>query len=99
MSHCATGCTAEIVIRQSNKLLLVTTERIATVSFCNVKSTFDARLEEQMSTDTGTIKLEKVPKKARKKFKGIEWFLSKKQLNSMEFFACKADLRRHLTDL
>jgi len=33
-----------------------------------------------MSTDTSTIKLEKVRKKVRKKIKDIERFLSKKQI-------------------
>lgn len=52
-----------------------------------------------MSTDAGTIKLEKACKKESKNIKDIEWFLSKKQLDSLKFFDCKTDLRGYLPDL
>lgn len=47
VSHCARDRIAEVVIRQPNNLLPMTTETIATVSFRDVKSTFHACLEEQ----------------------------------------------------
>lgn len=46
------------------------------------------RAAKYLSTNTGTIELQKGEKKTRKT-KDIEWFLSKKQLNSLEYFAWK----------
>lgn len=82
MKPCATDCREEVVVKQSGNLLPITTETTDTISFCNVKSTFDPQpcmlMHASMSTDAGTIKLEKVHKES-KVIKNIELFLSKKQ--------------------
>lgn len=85
-------CIAEVVIKQFNNLLPMTTETLAgLVLRCEISLSCMAK-RANLSTDPDTTKLEKVGKKTRKKIKGIERFLSKKQLNSREFFDCKTNL-------